>query len=199
MNVRLARPDRSAESDVAVEARVVDGELDRERQIIRDRADRLIDIIEEEEARDDWLDIMELNVGAYVFHADVLYPTLETLRPSPIDGEYRLTDCVHSLIRSRRGVESYRIYDEGEVQGVNTAADLERAGIDYTVIELNPATVQEQSRRGRPVIFGDVGNLRVARVLAQIGHDAPGIIGGIGPFGALIRMPARAEIPSLAV
>jgi CPA2 family monovalent cation:H+ antiporter-2 len=41
------------------------------------------------------------------------------------------------------------------------AAELERKGINYTVVELNPATVQEQSRRGRPVIFGDVGNLEV--------------------------------------
>jgi Kef-type K+ transport system membrane component KefB len=41
------------------------------------------------------------------------------------------------------------------------AEELERAGTTYTVVELNPATVQEQSRRGRTVIFGDVGNLEV--------------------------------------
>lgn len=45
--------------------------------------------------------------------------------------------------------------------GCLIAEELERAGIDYTVVELNPATVQEQSRRGRRVIFGDVGNLEV--------------------------------------
>ena len=39
--------------------------------------------------------------------------------------------------------------------------ELERAGINYTVVELNPATVHEQSRLGTPVIFGDVGNLEV--------------------------------------
>jgi CPA2 family monovalent cation:H+ antiporter-2 len=41
------------------------------------------------------------------------------------------------------------------------AGELERAGIRCTVVELNPATVQEQSRRGRTVIFGDVANLEV--------------------------------------
>ena len=41
------------------------------------------------------------------------------------------------------------------------AEELEQAGISYTVVELNPATVQEQSGRGRAVIFGDVGNLEV--------------------------------------
>lgn len=41
------------------------------------------------------------------------------------------------------------------------AERLERAGISFTVVELNPATVQAQSRQGRTVIFGDVGNLEV--------------------------------------
>jgi voltage-gated potassium channel Kch len=41
------------------------------------------------------------------------------------------------------------------------AEKLERAGITYTVVELNPATVQDQSRRGKTAIFGDVGNLEV--------------------------------------
>ena len=41
------------------------------------------------------------------------------------------------------------------------AEELERAGINYTIVELNPATVQEQSRRGKSVIFGDVRNLEV--------------------------------------
>ncbi|MCH9033084.1 MAG: NAD-binding protein, partial [Planctomycetes bacterium] len=45
--------------------------------------------------------------------------------------------------------------------GCLIAEELERAGISYTVVELNPATVQEQSRRGKSVIFGDVRNLEV--------------------------------------
>ena len=49
------------------------------------------------------------------------------------------------------------------------AEELERAGIDCTVVELNPATVQEQSRKGRRVIFGDVGNLEVLES-ADIGN-----------------------------
>ncbi len=45
--------------------------------------------------------------------------------------------------------------------GCLIAEALEGAGIGYTIVELNPTTVQEQSRRGRPVIFGDVGNPEV--------------------------------------
>jgi NDP-sugar pyrophosphorylase family protein len=115
-------------------------------RIIRDRSDRLIDIIEEEEARDRWLEIMELNVGAYVFHADVLYPTLDRLLPSPIDGEIRLTDCVHALLRSRNLVESHRIYDEGEVQGINTREDLERAEFILQTRFFRPRRSDQESR-----------------------------------------------------
>jgi phosphomannomutase/CTP:molybdopterin cytidylyltransferase MocA len=114
-------------------------------RIIRDRANRLIDIIEANDASPDVLEIMELNVGAYVFHTDVLYPTLERLQPSPIDGEYRLTDCVHALIRSRSRVESYRIYDEGEVRGVNTPEDLERAEFILQKRVFRPRRVEEES------------------------------------------------------
>jgi alpha-D-glucose phosphate-specific phosphoglucomutase len=114
-------------------------------RIIRDRSERLIDIIEAGDASPDVLEIMELNVGAYVVHADALFPMLERLQPSPIDGEYRLTDCVHALIRSRSRVRSYRIYDEGEVQGVNTPVDLERAGIILQARYFRPRRIEEES------------------------------------------------------
>ena len=105
---------------------------------------------------------MELNVGAYVVHTDVLYPMLERLQPSPMDGEYRLTDCVHALIRSRNRVESYRIYDEGEVQGVNTPQDLERAEFILQKRFFRPRRVEEESLIQlwhRRLAGGDLGRL----------------------------------------
>ena len=114
-------------------------------RIIRDRADRLIDIIEPEEASADTLEIMELNVGAYVVHADVLYPMADRLRPSHIDGELRLTDCVHALLRSRDRVASYRIYDQGEVQGINTLEDLESAELILQARFFRPRRIEEES------------------------------------------------------
>jgi phosphomannomutase/CTP:molybdopterin cytidylyltransferase MocA len=114
-------------------------------RIIRDRDDRLIDIIEVGEASPDVLEIMELNVGAYVAHANVLFPMLERLAPSPVDGEYRLTDCAHTLIRTRERVASYRIYDEGEVQGVNTPQDLVRAEFILQKRFFRPRRIEEES------------------------------------------------------
>jgi len=96
-------------------------------RIIRDATGRIMDIIEETEASPAVREIRELNVGAYAVHVDDIFPVLEKLPPSPRDGEYRLTDCVHQLIRSGLVVESYQIYDQDEVQGINTSDDLAQA------------------------------------------------------------------------
>ena len=96
-------------------------------RIIRDASGQIIDIIEDTEASAEVRDIRELNVGAYAVDASVIFPALQRLSPDPRDGEYRLTDCVHLLLRSRLRVESYRLYDPDEVQGINSAADLARA------------------------------------------------------------------------
>lgn len=96
-------------------------------RIIRDAGRRIMDIIEEREASPEVREIRELNVGAYVVRARDIFPALQTLPPSPLDGEYRLTDCAHRLIRSGLRIESYQIYDQDEVLGINTCEDLEQA------------------------------------------------------------------------
>ena len=96
-------------------------------RIIRDAAGRIMDIIEDSEASPEVREIRECNVGAYVVSASAIFSALEKLSPSPSDGEYRLTDCVHQLIRAGLRVESYRIYDPDEVQGINCAEDLAQA------------------------------------------------------------------------
>ena len=96
-------------------------------RIIRSADGRIIDIIEDIEASPEIRAIRECNVGAYVVDASVIFSALEGLSPSPRDGDYRLTDCVHQLIRAGLRVESYRIYDPDEVQGINSAEDLTHA------------------------------------------------------------------------
>ena len=117
---------RLREAHLTLLSAVVDRPLPYGR-IIRDAAGRIVDIIEEEEASPQVRDIRELNVGAYVVRAAAIFPALETLPPSPLDGEYRLTDCAHRLIRAGLRVESHQIYDQDEVLGINTAADLAQA------------------------------------------------------------------------
>lgn len=96
-------------------------------RIIRDSSGNIIDIIEEKEATGIIREIRELNVGAYVVRTDTIFHALKKLSPSPIDGTYRFTDCVHQLIRSGLRVDAYQTYDQDEVQGINTSDDLARA------------------------------------------------------------------------
>jgi phosphomannomutase len=122
-------------------------------RIIRNAAGTIIDIIEEKEASADVRGIRELNVGAYVVDASVLLSALERLSPSPTDGEYRLTDCVHGLIRSGLRVESYRIYDQDEVQGINSVEDLAAAEFILEKRLFRPRRQEEQNL----VTFGTGG------------------------------------------
>ncbi len=55
--------------------------------------------------------------------------------------------------------------------GRRIAIELERTGVSFTLIELNPDTVVEQIRERRSIVFGDVANLSVLES-AGIGHAA---------------------------
>src|SRR4030065_2933609 len=122
-------------------------------RIIRDASGQTIDIIEAAEASPSVLEIRELNVGAYLVRSEVIFSALEKLSPSPMDGSYRLTDCVHELIRSGKGVESYQIFDPDEVQGINTAEDLANAEFILQKRLFHPHQPEEESK----VTFGTGG------------------------------------------
>lgn len=141
-------------------------------RIIRDAGGRIVDIIEEFEASPEVREIRELNVGAYVVHAGDIFPALETLAPSPLDGEYRLTDCAHRLIRSGLRVESYQIYDQDEVLGINTGDDLAQAEFILQKRLYRPRRHEEQNlitfgTGGWRAIIGEGFTLHNVRRLAQ--------------------------------
>ncbi|MBE2225195.1 MAG: NTP transferase domain-containing protein, partial [Anaerolineae bacterium] len=115
-------------------------------RIIRDNNGRIIDIIEDREASAEVRDIRELNVGAYVVQAQAIFPALQSLTPSPVDGDYRLTDCVYQLIRSGLQVNSYQIYDEDEIQGINTSADLDQAAFILQKRLFRPRRHEEENK-----------------------------------------------------
>lgn len=122
-------------------------------RVIRDGNGRIIDIIEDREASAAVRDIRELNVGAYAVQAQAIFPALQALTPSPVDGEYRLTDCVYQLIRSGLQVNSYQIYDEDEIQGINTPADLDQAAFILQKRLFRPRRHEEENK----VAFGTGG------------------------------------------
>jgi phosphomannomutase/CTP:molybdopterin cytidylyltransferase MocA len=122
-------------------------------RIIRDASGQIIDIIEDYEASQAVREIRELNVGAYVVRASAIFTALKKLSPSSLDGTYRLTDCVHQMIRSGLCVESYHIYDQDEVQGINTADDLAHAEFILQKRLFRPHRQEEEDK----VAFGTGG------------------------------------------
>mgnify|MGYP002683263872 CR=1 FL=1 len=65
--------------------------------------------------------------------------------PSLKDGEYRLTDSVHRLIHQGLQVDCYQIYDQDEIQGINTRPDLEQAGFILLKRSFRPRREQERN------------------------------------------------------
>jgi phosphomannomutase len=162
---------RLKQSSLTLMAAVLDRPLPYGR-IIRNAGGQILDIIEETEASAEVREILELNVGAYVFDSQVLFPALGRLSPSPRDGHYRLTDSVHELIRSGLVVESYRVYDPDEVQGINSAADLAEAEFILKKRLFRPRRQEEQDvvafgTGGWRAVIGEGFTMKNVRRLSQ--------------------------------
>jgi phosphomannomutase/UTP-glucose-1-phosphate uridylyltransferase len=163
-------------------------------RVIRDAAGRIVDVIEEAEASEKVRQIRELNVGAYVVQAEAIFPTLVRLTPAP-DGDLRMTDCVHQLIRSGLEVESYQIYDQDEVQGINTAEDLAAAEFILQKRLFRPRRHEEENQiafgtGGWRAVIGEGFTLHNVRRLAQALANNVTRRGG-EPRGVLIGFDRR--------
>ncbi len=83
--------------------------------------------------------------------------------------------------------------------GRRIADQLDQMDIPFTIVELNPATVQEQSHHGRPIIFGDVGNVHVLESAGIV--DADALILTIPDEEAALRAcaAARRRVPGIFI
>lgn len=140
-------------------------------RVIRDATGRIVDVIEEAEASAKVRQISELNAGAYVVRAAAIFAALARLSAAAT-GEVRLTDCVHQLIRSGLEVESYQIYDQDEVQGINTAEDLAQAEFILQKRLFRPRRHEEENQiafgtGGWRAVIGEGFTLHNVRRLAQ--------------------------------
>lgn len=119
-------------------------------RIRRDAAGRVQDVVEAEDAAGDVRDIRELNVGAYVGSAEVLFANLVRM---VAEGQNRVTDLAQRLIAAGGRVETFRLYDEDEVQGINTPEDLRQAEFILQKRLFRPRRSEEQNE----VTFGTGG------------------------------------------
>jgi len=93
-------------------------------RVVRAGGDFIERIVEKRDATPEVLAIHEVNSGAYSFRWGRARPALERIRPSPVSGEYYLTDIVQE-VRSEGGQAiAVLATDPDEMLGANTPDDL---------------------------------------------------------------------------
>jgi bifunctional UDP-N-acetylglucosamine pyrophosphorylase/glucosamine-1-phosphate N-acetyltransferase len=95
-------------------------------RIVRDSAGQVRAIIEEAHATQEQLALQELNVGAYCFSGDWLWPALARIPISP-KGEYYLTDLVEIALAAGQTVQTVPLADPDEAIGINNRVHLAEA------------------------------------------------------------------------
>lgn len=93
-------------------------------RIIKDDNEKVIDIIEENEASEDIKKINEINVGVYIFKSSSLLSIIDDFKNDNNKGEYYLTDAVKLLNSKNLKVKSLLLKDKNEMIGVNSKYDL---------------------------------------------------------------------------
>jgi bifunctional UDP-N-acetylglucosamine pyrophosphorylase/glucosamine-1-phosphate N-acetyltransferase len=91
------------------------------------RIERIVELVDAtpEEAR-----IREGNTGVYLVDADFLWKALEQVDDRNAQGELYVTDIVKIAVREGRALDALCLDDAEEALGINTRADLARAGAE---------------------------------------------------------------------
>jgi len=97
-------------------------------RVERDARGQVLRIVEHRDADREQRKIGEINCGIYLADASKLMAIVKRLRPNNAQGEYYLTDAVHALIKNGEKVVAHVHEDAQEVLGVNSRAELARAG-----------------------------------------------------------------------
>ncbi len=95
-------------------------------RIVRNGNGYVDGIVEEKDATPELRKIKEVNSGIYVFNKELLFESLEKVKPSMVTGEYYLTDVVHILKEKGEKICAFAVKDWMEVAGVNTKSELQR-------------------------------------------------------------------------
>ncbi|MCE7873138.1 UDP-N-acetylglucosamine diphosphorylase/glucosamine-1-phosphate N-acetyltransferase [bacterium CPR1] len=97
-------------------------------RIIRSGEGRVTGIVEARDCTPEQLMVREVNMGCYCVQAGLLRELLPRLGTANDQGEYYLTDIVSLAVEGGHRVEAVKIEDLDQSLGVNTRADLARAG-----------------------------------------------------------------------
>lgn len=94
-------------------------------RIIRAKnTDEIVGIVEEKDASEERRRIHEIGTSTYIFDADFLRESLQTLGTDNSQGEMYLTDVIARAAESGAGVGSYILSDNIQAEGVNDLVQL---------------------------------------------------------------------------
>lgn len=93
-------------------------------RVVRAGGDSIDRIVEKRDATPAELAIDEVNSGAYSFRWGRARPMLERIQPSPVSGEYYLTDLVRELRSEGGRAVAVLAADPDEMRGANTPEEL---------------------------------------------------------------------------
>ena len=93
-------------------------------RVVRDEANRFVNIVEQKDATPEQRQIREINAGIYCFDTKKLFSALSHVKPINEQGEYYLTDVPAILLSEGGKVNVFLHSDAREVSGINTRADL---------------------------------------------------------------------------
>ena len=93
-------------------------------RVVRAGGDSIERIVEQRDATPEVLAINEVNSGAYSFRWGRARPMLDRIQPSPVSGEYYLTDIVREVCSEGGEAVAVLAGDPDEMRGANTPQEL---------------------------------------------------------------------------
>lgn len=93
-------------------------------RIVRDKAGRFEEIVEEKDATDEQRAIQEVNMSTYLFRPEHLLWALGQLKNNNRQGEFYLTDCPAILLGAGRKIDALPVLKPCEALSVNTVDEL---------------------------------------------------------------------------
>ncbi len=97
------------------------------RVILAPEGDRVARLVEASDARPDELAVSEVNAGLYAFDAAWLRGAIARLTPSPVTGEYYVTQLVDLAVADGLAVVTHEVPDDGALDGINDRVQLAEA------------------------------------------------------------------------
>jgi UDP-N-acetylglucosamine diphosphorylase/glucosamine-1-phosphate N-acetyltransferase len=96
-------------------------------RVVKEKEGSVLKIVEDRDATAEEKAIREINTGIYCVESVFLFDAVTRLRNRNAQGEYYLTDIVEMARTSGLRVMSVLADDPGEVMGINTCEELEKA------------------------------------------------------------------------